>query len=265
MVLTGQFRQDLRERLLGFSIRTPALADHLEDIPVLAKKLWEKITADREGGGENQDEPRKGYGREKGAGELSNEILIELQRYFWPGNVRELKMVLSCLYGLFHTVKPLTVQHLNAVFLLQGRIPSTGAARKKATTTMGFCRRGECIRHFRRVIDVIHAGEQAIETALHESDFSTATTAAFASSLQYSLEELDMLCQYPLRFRTPSTFESVNRLRSKMLYFRSLMKESPELARKYWKESATDEFKITLSAILNEIDEMLTEESGCLG
>jgi hypothetical protein len=118
------------------------------------------------------------------------------------------------------------------------------------------------MRHFRRLIDVIHAGEQAMETALHEDGLNATTTAAFASSLQYSMEELDMLCQYPLRFRTPSTFESVKRLESKMLYFRSLMKESPELARKYWRENGADELKITLSAILNEIDEMLTEETG---
>jgi hypothetical protein len=46
MVQTGEFREDLYYRLRGFLIRTLALRDHPEDIPLLAQFFWEKIARD---------------------------------------------------------------------------------------------------------------------------------------------------------------------------------------------------------------------------
>ena len=40
MVMDGQFREDLYFRLREFLIRTPALRDRPEDIPLLAEHCW---------------------------------------------------------------------------------------------------------------------------------------------------------------------------------------------------------------------------------
>ena len=44
LVKTGQFREDLYYRLRGFLIRTPALKEHPEDIPLIARHVWTSIT-----------------------------------------------------------------------------------------------------------------------------------------------------------------------------------------------------------------------------
>ena len=76
MVQTGQFREDLYYRLRGFLIRTPALREHPDDIPLLAQHFWQKIN----------------HGKRK---ILPPEILTELKSCRWPGNARELKMMLQ--------------------------------------------------------------------------------------------------------------------------------------------------------------------------
>ncbi len=44
-IRSGQFRDDLYYRLRAFFIHTPALRDHPEDIPTLARAFWASITA----------------------------------------------------------------------------------------------------------------------------------------------------------------------------------------------------------------------------
>lgn len=77
MVRAGTFRADLYFRLAVFSIRTPALDERPEDIPVIAHRILEKITeqsADRQ---------------------ISDSAIEKLMTHSWPGNVRELHHVLE--------------------------------------------------------------------------------------------------------------------------------------------------------------------------
>lgn len=76
-VATGDFRQDLFFRLNVLPIHLPALADRIEDVPMLAEAFLSLI-ARREGRGSVRLEP--------GAVDL-------LCGYEWPGNVRELQNV----------------------------------------------------------------------------------------------------------------------------------------------------------------------------
>jgi transcriptional regulator of acetoin/glycerol metabolism len=75
MVDSGKFREDLYYRLFTFRIRTPALCQHLDDIPELAAHFWRRLAQDR-------------------CAPLPVEALQELKTYSWPGNARELRSFL---------------------------------------------------------------------------------------------------------------------------------------------------------------------------
>ena len=74
---SGAFRSDLYYRLAVFLIRTPALADHADDIPMLVQHFLTKL---------GRDTPVKSV--DEGA-------LNKLRGHLWPGNVRELEHVLE--------------------------------------------------------------------------------------------------------------------------------------------------------------------------
>jgi transcriptional regulator with GAF, ATPase, and Fis domain len=73
----GSFRSDLYYRLAVFLIRTPALAEHIQDLPVLVEHFLEKL------------------GRETPVKKLDPNALNKLSAHGWPGNVRELAHVLE--------------------------------------------------------------------------------------------------------------------------------------------------------------------------
>jgi len=89
MVAEGLFRRDLFYRLNVFSIRLPALRDHLGDLPLLAAHFLAELGESREVHESFEDFARQ---------------------YAWPGNVRELKNTLE--YMVRMTPGPLHVRHL---------------------------------------------------------------------------------------------------------------------------------------------------------
>ena len=74
---TGAFRSDLYYRLAVFLIRTPALIDHAQDLPLLVEHFLEKL------------------GREMPVKRLAAGVMAKLAAHDWPGNVRELEHVLE--------------------------------------------------------------------------------------------------------------------------------------------------------------------------
>jgi DNA-binding NtrC family response regulator len=74
---SGAFRSDLYYRLAVFLIRTPALAEHLEDLPQLVDHFLEKL------------------GRDAPVKRLNETAMNKLAAHSWPGNVRELEHVLE--------------------------------------------------------------------------------------------------------------------------------------------------------------------------
>lgn len=74
---SGGFRADLYFRLAVFLIRTPALSERAEDIPLLVDHFMEKM------------------GRNKPKKHLDEDAMSLLRAYPWPGNVRELQHVLE--------------------------------------------------------------------------------------------------------------------------------------------------------------------------
>ncbi len=74
---TGTFRSDLYYRLAVFLIRTPALAEHAQDLPLLIGHFLEKM------------------GRDTPVKRVDEGALAKLTAHDWPGNVRELEHVLE--------------------------------------------------------------------------------------------------------------------------------------------------------------------------
>jgi len=73
----GGFRSDLYYRLAVFLIRTPALAEHAQDLPLLVDHFLQKL------------------GRETPVKRIGQNALAKLAGHDWPGNVRELEHVLE--------------------------------------------------------------------------------------------------------------------------------------------------------------------------
>jgi len=74
---TGAFRADLYYRLAVFLIRTPSLAEHGQDLPLLVDHFMRKM---------GRDEPVK---------RVDAGAMAKLAAHSWPGNVRELEHVLE--------------------------------------------------------------------------------------------------------------------------------------------------------------------------
>lgn len=78
-VHAGQFREDLFFRLNVVPIRSPALRERREDVPMLARSFLEEFC-------------RENGMREK---PIDDDVLLSLSRREWPGNVRELRNVVE--------------------------------------------------------------------------------------------------------------------------------------------------------------------------
>jgi DNA-binding NtrC family response regulator len=74
---TGAFRSDLYYRLAVFLIRTPSLAEHAQDLPLLVDHFMQRM------------------GREAPVKRVDHGALAKLAAHDWPGNVRELEHVLE--------------------------------------------------------------------------------------------------------------------------------------------------------------------------
>jgi DNA-binding NtrC family response regulator len=83
-IADGKLREDLFYRLNVFPIRLPTLAEHAEDVPLLAEHFRRLIEAQEKQGVTGWEE----------------EALEALKRHPWPGNVRELRNVVHRAYIL---------------------------------------------------------------------------------------------------------------------------------------------------------------------
>jgi DNA-binding NtrC family response regulator len=81
-VAEGRFRQDLYYRVNVFPIRSPALRDRLDDLPLLVEVVVNRIV-------ESGKLVRTIY--------FDSDALSVLRSYAWPGNVRELENVIERL------------------------------------------------------------------------------------------------------------------------------------------------------------------------
>ncbi len=107
----GNFRDDLYFRLNVIPIRSPALRERVEDIPILAKAFLEEFS--REYGGR--------------AKETAPEVFALLASRPWPGNVRELRNVIERMVIL--SGAQIGVEDVPLPGASRSAPPSTAAAR----------------------------------------------------------------------------------------------------------------------------------------
>lgn len=90
MITERQFREDLYYRLSMVEIRTPGLAEHKEDLPLLQRYFLEAFS-------EQYKKPIRG---------ITHRAQIVLAKHSWPGNVRELENTLghACMMVLGDTI-----------------------------------------------------------------------------------------------------------------------------------------------------------------
>ncbi len=79
LVRQKTFRDDLYFRIGAISLSVPSLRERVEDIPILARQLLDRVGADL---GVHPSE-------------ISDEAMRYLQSYPWPGNIRELRNILE--------------------------------------------------------------------------------------------------------------------------------------------------------------------------
>jgi len=77
LAVSGNFRSDLYYRLAVFLVRTPALAEHAQDLPLLISHFMQQM------------------GRQGPMKRVDDSAMSKLMAYAWPGNVRELEHVLE--------------------------------------------------------------------------------------------------------------------------------------------------------------------------
>jgi DNA-binding NtrC family response regulator len=95
LVREKKFRSDLYFRISTIPLMVPPLRERSEDIPVLARRLLDRLGAD--------------LGR--GHLELADDAVKALREYRWPGNIRELRNVLERA-ALLSEGSNLTSRHL---------------------------------------------------------------------------------------------------------------------------------------------------------
>jgi DNA-binding NtrC family response regulator len=91
----GSFRSDLYYRLAVFLIRTPALADHLADLPALVEHFLARM------------------GRLEPVKRIDAGAMARLSAHTWPGNVRELEHVLERAAILAGNSTDITVREID--------------------------------------------------------------------------------------------------------------------------------------------------------
>jgi hypothetical protein len=106
MVQSGHFREDLYHRLVVLRVRTPALREHPEDIPAIARHLWSGIRLHK-------------------CQDLPDEVAALLEQQPLPGNVRELRSILSGI-AMVSYGKPVTLRMARIVQRDRGIVERDG-------------------------------------------------------------------------------------------------------------------------------------------
>ncbi len=191
MVASGDFREDLYYRLLGFLIRTPALDAEPERVPGMVQQLWRDITRNAKA-------------------ELDEEVVELLARRRWPGNFRDIKNFLRRL----HLNAPDGVTEGDVRELMEYYGPPVRVSRRRADTDSArTVHRFDCLRHLRRTAEVLRALQTMLESGV-------AAPADGAAELQWTfrqiLGELELLARQPLSFHGESPYAAVLAVREQL-------------------------------------------------
>ncbi|HEX9942551.1 MAG TPA: sigma-54 dependent transcriptional regulator [Thermoanaerobaculia bacterium] len=168
-IAAGRFREDLYYRLNVIPVRTPALREHLEDLPLLVEHFVRRY-ADQ-----NNYKPK----------EFSADALAHLKALPWKGNVRELK----------NLVERLLILTPGDVVSREDVIAATGGARPELSTSLLAV---ETLREFRDLSE-----RMFLLHKLEENNWNVTQTAQAIdtprSNLYKKLDQYDIHREEPIR------------------------------------------------------------------
>ncbi len=118
----GKFREDLSFRLAVIRVRVPSLRDRIEDVPLLARAFWRRMSAEA---------ATRAW--------LGPDAVASLCRHPWPGNVRELQNVIAALVVAAPTSGVVTGRHVAVAVGAAGS--DTAAGTRLDAAVRGFERR----------------------------------------------------------------------------------------------------------------------------
>lgn len=194
MVQHGTFRGDLYFRLAEFSIVTPALREHPEDIPLIAQWLWTRITG-------------------QSTRPLPESVTDYLAEFNWPGNVRELKSVISALNIWFgNHVKGRAEAELVMYFVGQ---PKEIAFRNQSDIPKGV-RNAAALKQTQRAIEALATTRHCVEQFEKCSSPQTAAHLALPQAIEDRHRELMDLCRDPRRFGSGEAYKAVHAIAGKI-------------------------------------------------
>jgi len=241
----GLFNEALYWRLAPVSLRTPALRERPEDIPLIARYLWRQIT--------NNDR-----------GHLGDSLIAQLTGMPWPGNVRELEAILRRLHVFYESDCP-KESDLATILRLHTSVSSHGRAddtQKKPGDI-----RTDSLNHLHRVSQVVRSIKVAFRPiSEHRKKWGNAD---FAEDLQQTPEELvelavtqeerelDLLCAQPLLFYDPLVFQEVYNLRGKLLYLLGLLRKNGRGSKTFYKKELKPQVKIVTDLLFRTMRELL--------
>src|SRR5215207_2417496 len=168
-IKAGRFREDLFYRLNVIPIRTPALREHLEDVPLLIEYFVRRY-----------GEQNNFKGKEFGA-----EALAHLRALPWKGNVRELK----------NLVERLLILSAGDVITREDVLAVTGGARPELSTSLLAV---QTLREFRDLSE-----RMFLLHKLEENNWNVTQTAQAIdtprSNLYKKLDQYDIHREEPIR------------------------------------------------------------------
>lgn len=149
----------------------------------------------------------------------------------------------------------LNIVRLRAVFQLQGRQGTFQQVPPSAQKDS--LRRIECLRHLPRVEDVIRTFNGTLQPVVVEGKIDKHTVDSVQALIYHRLDELELLCQRPMLFPGKATFDVVYQLKGSLSYFRGLLQMDVKEALLYWKDKMAEQLKLALSAISQEVEQLL--------
>ncbi len=168
-IAAGRFREDLFYRLNVIPVRTPALREHLEDLPLLVEHFVRRY-ADQ-----NNYKPK----------EFGPEALAHLKALPWKGNVRELK----------NLVERLLILSAGDVVSREDVLAATGGARPELSTSLLAV---QTLREFRDLSE-----RMFLLYKLEENNWNVTQTAQAIdtprSNLYKKLDQYDIHREEPIR------------------------------------------------------------------
>jgi len=168
-IAAGRFREDLFYRLNVIPVRTPALREHLEDLPLLVEHFVRRYA--------DQNNYK--------AKEFSAEALAHLRALPWKGNVRELK----------NLVERLLILSAGDVITREDVLAVTGGARPELSTSLLAV---QTLREFRDLSE-----RMFLLHKLEENNWNVTQTAQAIdtprSNLYKKLDQYDIHREEPIR------------------------------------------------------------------